>query len=232
MKDKDALKYLATVETRANRGQNPMHPDEVGAIIDRALDPDALIVSENANHDNYCLFNVLTRYGQDAKRRLVARSGVLGWGFGAAIGAKLAAPKRQVALHIGDGAMLYNPIGFWTLARYPIPVLVILWNNESYQSIRLSYAQYVTQVKETGRYGGSFIGKPSVYFVKLAESQGVMGASAENQQQLNEALGRGIHRVRDGMPFLISVSVGCIGPGALSTWAEKLRVASTRDRQA
>ena len=231
MKDKDALKYLATVETHANRDQHPMHPDEVGILIDRALDPDALIVSENTSHDNYCLFNVLTRYGQGAKRRLVARSGMLGWGIGAAIGAKLAAPHQQVVLQIGDGAMLYNPAGLWTLARYPFPVLVIVWNNESYQSIRLAYSRYVKRITETDCYAGTFIGKPAVDFVKLGESQGISGTGAENPQQLSEALKNGMNRVRDGLPFLISVTVRGIGSGALSTWAEKLHIASTRDRQ-
>ena len=47
----------------------------------------------------------------------------LGWGIGAATGAKLAAPDRQVVCSIGDGSVMYSASGFWTQARYHIPVL-------------------------------------------------------------------------------------------------------------
>jgi len=60
----------------------------------------------------------------------------LGWGVGAAMGAKLGEPDRQVALSIGGGSVMNSASGFWTQARYGISVLNIVWNNKNYQTVR------------------------------------------------------------------------------------------------
>ena len=57
--------------------------------------------------------------------------------MGAATGAKLAAPDRQVVCHIGDGSVMYSASGFWTQARYEVPVLTVVTNNRNYQTVRL-----------------------------------------------------------------------------------------------
>ena len=65
----------------------------------------------------------------------------LGWGVGAALGAKLGAPDRQVVLSIGDGSVMYSAAGFWSMARYEVPVLTVVWNNCNYQQVRNAYAR-------------------------------------------------------------------------------------------
>ena len=37
---------------------------------------------------------------------------------------------------------MYSASGFWTQARYNIPVLTVVWNNHNYQTVRHAY--YVT----------------------------------------------------------------------------------------
>ena len=34
-------------ETSANFGKAPIHPDELGAVMAKKIDPDAIVVSEN-----------------------------------------------------------------------------------------------------------------------------------------------------------------------------------------
>src|SRR5262249_8888823 len=103
---------------KKNFDRIPIHPDRVGYELDEAADPDALIVSENLTGSNG-LFRLGSR--PDEKMWLGNTGASLGWGVGAAIGAKLGAPDRQVILSIGDGSVMYSASGFWTMARYGVP---------------------------------------------------------------------------------------------------------------
>src|SRR5207237_1306611 len=70
--------------------------------------------------------------------------GSLGFGVGAAIGAKIAVGReRPVVLHLGDGALGYSAMGFWTMARYKTAMLIVVSNNESYQIVRHTWANQV-----------------------------------------------------------------------------------------
>jgi thiamine pyrophosphate-dependent acetolactate synthase large subunit-like protein len=77
-------------------------------------------------------------FGPDAKSRMGKTTGsALGWGVGAALGAKLARPERQVVCLQGDGSLLFAQAEtLWALARHEAPVLVVVFNNRSYNGPR------------------------------------------------------------------------------------------------
>src|SRR2546430_16700128 len=75
--------------------------------------------------------------------------GSLGFGVGAAIGAKIAVGReRPVVLHLGDGALGYSAAGFWTMARYNTAVLTVVSNNESYQVGRHNWYKDMPDTKK------------------------------------------------------------------------------------
>jgi acetolactate synthase I/II/III large subunit len=207
-----------TDQARATFGKNPIHPDQLAIEMDEVLDPNAIIVSENFTGPNE-LFKL--GYRQDEKMWMMATGTSLGWGIGAAMGAKLAAPNRQVVCSIGDGAVMYSASGFWTMKRYDIPLLTIVWNNRDYQTVRNNFYYFGPRMKETGKYYGLYIGDPDIDFVKLADSQGVKGERVTAPADLRAALTRGIKATKDGNPYVIEVVVARVGPGADSTWYQK-----------
>src|SRR2546422_355285 len=86
--------------------------------------------------------------------------GSLGFGVGAAIGAKIAVGReRPVVLHLGDGALGYSAMGFWTMARYNTAMLIVVSNNESYQIVRHNWAKDMPDSKmvRDGKYPGLMI---------------------------------------------------------------------------
>ena len=90
--------------------------------------------------------------------------GSLGFGVGAAIGAKLAVGRdRPVVLHLGDGALGYSASGFWSMARYNTAVLTIVSNNESYQIVRHNWAKEMPDAKmiREGKYPGLWLSAPA-----------------------------------------------------------------------
>jgi thiamine pyrophosphate-dependent acetolactate synthase large subunit-like protein len=197
--------------------------------MSRLLDKDAVIVSENFG-GSYGFFNFGLRKNEIMWMFNTGYS--LGWGVGAAMGAKLGEPDRQVVLSIGDGSVMYSASGFWTQARYGIPVLTVVWNNKNYQTVRRSFGRYRGKMAETGQYAGIYLGDPDIDFVKLAQSQGVDGEKVTSPEEIEPALKRAIQKTRDGKPYLIDVLVSRVGPGAESEWYQKFNLAKTRTKKA
>ncbi|HUQ93934.1 MAG TPA: thiamine pyrophosphate-binding protein [Bryobacteraceae bacterium] len=212
---------------RKNSGQSPMHPDEVGAVLARAINKDAIVVSENIT-GKYDSFRF--GYREDEQMYLTNTGLGLGWGVGAATGAKLAAPDRQVVCTIGDGSVMYSASGFWTQARYAIPVLTVVYNNKNYQTVRQAYHNYRGKMANSGKYVGMYLGDPDIDFVKLAEAQGVKGEKVASGAELESAVKRGSRAGQDGKPYVIEVATARYGGGADSTWHEGFKLAERKKR--
>jgi thiamine pyrophosphate-dependent acetolactate synthase large subunit-like protein len=221
------MQAMQLENAKKNFDRRPIHPDRVGLELDAVADPDAIIVSENLTGSNG-----LFRLGHRADEKLwLGNTGAaLGWGVGAAIGAKLGAPNRQVILSIGDGSVMYSASGFWTMARYSVPILTVVWNNYNYQTVRNAYVRYGKRMAATGQFHGLYLGDPEIDFVKLAESQGVRGEKVTEPGDLKAALTRGIQATRDGKPYLVEIIISRVGGGADSTWHQKFDLAAQRSR--
>jgi acetolactate synthase-1/2/3 large subunit len=65
-------------------------------------------------------------------------AGGLGWGLGAALGAKLAAPEQTVICCVGDGAYIFGaPTAAHFVSRaYGIPVLFVVFNNRMWNAVK------------------------------------------------------------------------------------------------
>ena len=212
--------------------QSPIHPDRLGYELEQGLDKNAIVVTENL--PGLAGKNDFLRFGHrpDDKLGLATAGSSLGWGPGAALGVKLGAPDRQVVLSIGDGSMMYSASGFWSFARYQVPVLTIVWNNRNYQTVRGAYHRYDKRMAATGHYHGVYLGDPDIDFVKLAESQGVRGQRVTSAGEIAAALKKGAAEVRSGNPYLLEFVVACIGGGAESAWHQKFTAAGMRTSMA
>lgn len=218
----------AEADAKRTFGASPIHPEELGAVLARTIDKDAIVVTENLT-GRYQAFPFGHR--QDEMMYLTNTGLGLGWGIGASTGAKLAAPDRQVVCTIGDGSVMYSASGFWTQARYGIPVLTVVYNNKNYQTVRHAYHGYQGKMASGGKYVGMYLGDPDIDFVKLGESQGVKGEKAADAASLQAALKRGMQSTRDGKPYIVEVATARYGGGAESTWHEGFKLSERRKRQ-
>lgn len=209
-------------------GRTPIQPDELGWALEQELDRDAILVSENLSGANQFYS---TGFREDEKMWVATSGAGLGWGVGAAIGAKLGAPDRQVVSNIGDGSVMYSASGFWTQARYGVPVLTLVCNNRNYQTVRAAYARYNGKMRAANRYTGMHLGDPNIDFVKLAQSQGVDGQKVERSADLVPAIRRGVEATRAGEPYLLDVVVDRRGTGGDSTWHQAFNLAEHRQRK-
>ncbi len=113
-----------------------------------------------------------------------ARGGGLGWGMGAAAGAKLADRERPVVALVGDGSACYAPQALWTAAHEGLGVVVIILNNREYQILKhgaLSMAGFAAKEKV---FPGMDITSPEVNFEGLARAFGAGYSRAERLEDI------------------------------------------------
>ena len=128
-----------------------------------------------------------------------------GYGVGATIGVKLAAPDRPVVGLVGDGSLFYADSGLWTTAHHGIPVLYVIPNNQSYGIVAYHFGQAEgAAMQQTGEYPGVVLG--GIDPVKLAAGFGVDGMHVQDESCLTESIARGLEVVEEeGRPFLLNV---------------------------
>ncbi|WP_143287009.1 thiamine pyrophosphate-dependent enzyme [Caenibacillus caldisaponilyticus] len=124
-------------------------------------------------------------------------SGAMGYGFPAALGAKLAHPDRWVVSFSGDGGFAMTMQELATAAHYRIPVLALVFNNAMYGTIRMHQEM---------RYPGRVVatGLSEVDFAGAARALGVDGHRVTS----SEAFERFLERLVDHpltAPVLIEV---------------------------
>jgi acetolactate synthase-1/2/3 large subunit len=107
--------------------------------------------------------------------------GAMGFAFPAALGAKLAAPERDVYAVVGDGEFMMTVQDLETAVREKIPVKIIVINDNSY---RVLYARQKAQ--KMGRVFGTLHTNPD--FVKLAEAFGVEAMSISRDEDIPKAV--------------------------------------------
>ncbi len=156
---------------------------QVVEALKAALPEDALLTNGAGNFSVW--LHRFHRY-TGLRTQLAPASGSMGYGLPAGVAAKIVAPERTVVTFAGDGDFLMAVHELATAAQYRAGVLVIVFNNGMYGTIRMH------QEREfPGRVCGTQIANPD--FALLARAFGahasVVAATDEFGAALAEALG-------------------------------------------
>ena len=122
-------------------------------------------------------------YKYDYPRHFLSSGGLgtMGYGFPAAIGAKIANPKKEVIVIAGDGSIQMNIQELATLSTYNVKVKIIILNN--------GYLGMVRQWQElfyNRRYSGTPLKNPD--FVKVAQGYGIKGIRVKKVSEVKRAV--------------------------------------------
>ncbi len=133
----------------------------------------------------------------------------LGWGFGAAIGAKLGAPEKTVICGLGDGAYLFsNPIAcHMAAAANNVPVLVVVFNNGRWNSVGAAVGELAPDGWAVSNNDYVLVDlKPAPNYERISEDCGGYGERVEDTAVLPAAIQRALHEVRvNGRQALLNV---------------------------
>jgi len=166
------------------KNQGDVTPQLVLETLDRLTNSDAIISTEVGQHQMWTAQFYTFRHS----RQFISSGGLgtMGFGLGASMGAKMANPDRKVINIAGDGGFHMNLHELATAARYNIPVIDLVMNNQVLGMVRqwqkLFYAH---------RFSQTTLDRGTDY-MKLAEAFGIKGytiACAEDVEPvLTEAL--------------------------------------------
>jgi acetolactate synthase-1/2/3 large subunit len=195
----------AAAEARAlGVAAGPVDPVAVAATLRELAGEDALVVDETITHSRVIARHLMAatpgRYGYV--------QGGLGQGLGVALGTKLAAGDRLVVMTVGDGSWLYNPVpqGLMAAAQYGLPLLVVVFNNNKYLSMRFNLTRaYPEGAYVTGKsgYGVDLSAQPDAAAVAVA--CGAAGFTVAATAELGPTLEKAIATVRAGQTAVVNV---------------------------
>ncbi|MFT3811366.1 MAG: thiamine pyrophosphate-binding protein [Micropepsaceae bacterium] len=142
-----------------------VNPSEIFASLRDTLPPDAILTNGAGNYAGW-----LHRFHLHRRlhTQLAPLSGAMGYGVPAAIAAKLRHPERLVVANAGDGCFLMNGQEMATAVQYGAPIVVLVWDNSSYGTIRMHQER-----EYPGRVSGTDLRNPD--FAAYARAFGAAG---------------------------------------------------------
>ena len=183
------------------------------AIIEeiyRQTKGDAIIVTEVGQHQMWA-----AQYYQYRQPRTLLTSGglgTMGYGLGAAIGAKMGCRDKTVINIAGDGCFRMNMNEIATATRYNIPVVEVIVNNHVLGMVRQWQTLFYGK-----RYSQTIL-NDSVDFVKIAEAMGARAYRVTQKEELEPVLREATSL---NIPVVIDCQISCddkvfpmVSPGA------------------
>ncbi len=168
----------------ASNGGKGLSPYQVLSEARKVLPRDTIVTTEVGQNQMWAA----TYWKTYAPRTFITSGGLgtMGFGFPAALGAKVAKPESVVVDIAGDGSFLMTENCLATSISENIPVIVIILNNRMLGMV----AQWQRMFYKA-RYSATRLGR-SPDFVKLATAYGAHGERAESLDQLSSILRRAV----------------------------------------
>jgi acetolactate synthase-1/2/3 large subunit len=192
-------------DAKSRASKAPIDPRWLSYRIGKLIDDHCIVFDETISQNQ--LHDYLSISKPGAYFHNPASSG--GWAQGAAFGAKLAAPDKDVIAVSGDGFYMFGtPIhALWAANHYKAPFMAIVYQNRSYSTgtlrINSVYGKDASYAAMANYDGGYF--DPPIDFAKEAEAAGAYGENVIDSGQIEGALRRGLKSIREGKPAVISV---------------------------
>ena len=171
---------------------------------------DAVIVTEVGQNQMWAA----QYYKYKTPRAFISSGGLgtMGYGLGAAIGAKLGRKDKTVINIAGDGCFRMNMNELATATRYNIPVIEVIMNNHVLGMVRQWQDLFYGK-----RYSHTVL-NDQVDFVKLAEAMGAKGYRVEKMEDFETVFKEAVEL---NIPVLIDCQIACddkvypmVSPGA------------------
>ena len=181
-------------EAEAVKEDKPIDPTWLSACVNQILDAETILINE------YDLVPTQVDLTVPGSFFGPSPAAGLGWGIGAALGAKLAAPEKTVIATVGDGSYLFNvPTSCHFVSQaYNLPILVVVFNNRCWGAVRGAAASVHPEgwAVKTDHFPLSELSPAPAYEV-ICQANGGYGERVEESGEVLPALKRALHAVKE-----------------------------------
>ena len=165
---------------KAKDDESVIHPHQLMNTITEVCGSDSIITTDVGQHQLWA-----SQYNGRSKPRHFLTSGglgTMGYGYGAAIGAKIACPDKTVIHVTGDGSFHMNLMEVSTAVTQNLQIITVIFDNTVLGNVRQWQTMFYGK-----RYSETDLNKKTDY-VKLAEAFGGHGFRVTNISELKDAL--------------------------------------------
>jgi len=190
--------FSKKLRDKARSGIEPMPASITGkwlsACVNKVLDPNTILVNEYPTVLEEMVIEQPGRYFGNPS------AGGLGWGMGAALGAKLASPDKTVICAVGDGAYMFgNPTAtHYVSEAMRLPVLFVIANNARWAAVhRSTLSTYPAGFAAKEKAPPFATLEPSPRFEHVVQASGGHGERVSEPKQLMPALEKALKIVKE-----------------------------------
>jgi len=195
LKDQKAKKYKDAIESN----EKPINPYRVYVDLMNTLDPENSTVTHDAGN---------TRDQLGTIYEPIINRGFIGWGncsslgftLGAAMGAKLAYPERQVVDVTGDAGIMYQIGNYEAVVREKVAILIVHINNSG-------FAGYGPGFWGAGHHPptSAVTSSKTLSTAKMVEGLGMYSERVEEPDEVIPAIKRALKVNQSGKPALLEM---------------------------
>ena len=175
-------------------------PRQVLETIRRMAPQDTIVATDVGQHQMWSI----QHFHFDYPGQLLTSGGfgTMGFGLGAAIGAKVGNPDKVVVHTTGDGCFRMNGNELATEAYYGLPVITVIFNNRNLGMVR----QWQSLIYDR-RYSQTSLENRSPDFVKFADAFGLKGRRVTQPSELEEAITEALAESAQGRGYVIDCAI-------------------------
>ena len=155
-------------------------PENILRDINKSYNENTIVVTDVGQHQMWT--GQFWKFNKSNEFITSGGLGTMGFGFGAAIGAQLGNPDKKTVFITGDGSFRMSCEELVTIAKYKIPVKIILLNNNTLGMVRQWQRMF-----SNARYSETD-NDDEVNYQKLVDAYGIKGYKAESLKELNDIL--------------------------------------------
>ena len=166
-------------ETEYDENEYVLTPKQILSTISRLCPEDTIVATDVGQHQMWAI----QHFHFDYPGQLITSGGfgTMGFGLGAALGAKVGNPDKTVIHITGDGSFRMNCNELATEEFYDIPVITYIFDNRTLGMVR----QWQNLIYDKRFYQTTLDRGPD--FVKLAEAYGLRGRRVTNVEEFEAA---------------------------------------------
>ncbi|MDR0900322.1 MAG: acetolactate synthase large subunit [Methanobrevibacter sp.] len=191
-----SIEFKNSCIPRVTYDETPLKPQQVIKEIAQTLNDDSIITTDVGQHQMW----MAHYFNTNKPRKFISSGGLgtMGFGFPAAIGAKVAMPDNDVVAVTGDGGFLMVCQDLATIRENDIPVVICLFDNR-----KLGMVYQWQNIFYDKRLSHTDLGEcPD--FMKLAESFNIQAEKVEKPGETKEALNNALN---SGEPTLLDIVI-------------------------